>query len=430
MQQAWKKVDWRHTTSIYEVNTRQYTVEGTFEAFRKHIPRLHDMGVHTLWFMPVTPISVKGRKGTLGSYYACSDYMSVNPEFGTLDDFKAIVQDAHGLGMKVMIDWVANHTGCDHRWTLEHTDFYKRNGEGQFYDAHGWDDVIDLDFSNAAMRLKMIEAMSYWVREADIDGFRCDMAMLVEVGFWHQARTALDQLKPMLWLAELDQWSDSAYLEVFDAAYSWHWMHATQDHYRSGSWDIRGLKEILEKYGKLSPAGSMRAWFTSNHDENTWNGCEYDKYGALAIPLAVFSCTWDGIPLIYSGQELPNLKRLEFFDKDPINWTPDPQLHRMYAKLLQLRKNHPALRGGDEAVQTTWLDGNENEPLLAYERRNGDRRVLVLLNFSAQPQKADLDGHGHRGKFVELFSDRIWDTDKDLTSVLLPWACQVWVDLT
>jgi alpha-amylase len=428
MQNDWKKVDWRHTTSIYEVNTRQYTTEGSFEAFREHIPRLHEMGIGTLWFMPVTPISVKGRKGSLGSYYACSDYVSVNPEFGTMDEFKAIVRDAHDRGMKVIIDWVANHTGCDHRWTMEHTDFYKRNGEGQFYDAHGWDDVIDLDYTNGAMRMKMIESMAYWVREADIDGFRCDMAMLVEVGFWKQAREALDLLKPLFWLAELDQWDDPEYLEVFDAAYSWHWMHATQDHYKSGSWDIRGLKDVLEKYATLQPSGSMRTWFTSNHDENTWNGSEYEKYGALAIPLAVFTCTWDGIPLVYSGQELPNLKRLEFFDKDPINWSSTPQLHDLYAKLLHLRREHPALRSGDGAVRTEWLAGNDHEPLLAYERSNAGRSVMVILNLSAQPQKADLDGHGPHGKYTELFTGRTWDTDHDLTSVVLPWACQVWID--
>jgi len=428
MENDWKKVNWRHTTSIYEVNTRQYTQEGSFDAFRKHLPRLQEMGIGTLWFMPITPISVKGRKGSLGSYYACSDYRSVNPEFGTLEDFRDLVGEAHVRGMKVIIDWVANHTGCDHRWTIEHPDFYKKDQEDKFYDAHGWEDVIDLDFSSEEMRREMIDSMAFWVREADIDGFRCDMAMLVEVGFWKQAREALDAQKPMLWLAELDQWNDPQYLEVFDAAYSWHWMHATQDHYKSGSWDLQNVKLILEQYGKLSPAGSMRAWFTSNHDENTWNGSEYEKYGALAIALAVFSCTWDGIPLIYNGQELPNLKRLEFFDKDPINWTSEPQLHGLYSKLLHLRKIHPALRGGDEAVQTTWLSGNDNEPLLAFERRNGDRCILVLLNFSAQPQKADLDGHGHRGKFFELFTGRIWDMDKELTSVLLPWASQVWVD--
>ena len=428
MQQDWKKVEWRHSTSIYEVNTRQYTVEGTFDAFRKHIPRLHDMGVDTLWFMPVTPISVKGRKGTLGSYYACSDYESVNPEFGTMDDFKAIVRDAHALGMKVMIDWVANHTGCDHWWTVRHSDYYKRNAEEQFYDAHGWDDVIDLDYGNAAMRKSMIEAMAFWVRETDIDGFRCDMAMLVEVGFWRQARAALDTVKPLFWLAELDQWNDPEYLEVFDAAYSWHWMHATQEHYKSGSWDIRGLRDILDQYGALAPAGSMRAWFTSNHDENTWNGSEYDKYGALAIPLAVFSCTWDGVPLLYSGQELPNLKRLQFFDKDPISWSMAPQLHDLYKKLLTLRREHPALRGGDQTVTTTWLAGHDNEPLLAYERRKGDRSLFVLLNLSAQPQLADLDGHDPRGRYRELFTGHTWDTDKSLTSVVLPWSCQVWVD--
>jgi len=430
MMKAWSPVPWLHTTNVYEVNTRQYTPEGSFEAFRKdHLPRLKDMGVHTLWFMPVTPISVEGRKGTLGSYYACSDYRAVNPEFGTMEDFKALVRDAHAVGMKVIIDWVANHTGHDHVWTKEHPDYYKRNSEGRFYDANGWDDVIDLDFTHESMRLDMIDAMTWWVREADIDGFRCDMAMLVEVGFWHQARTALEPIKALLWLAELDQADNPDYLEVFDAAYTWAWMRATESHYRSGSWELSGLRDVLHRYAVMEPAGSLRAWFTSNHDENTWNGTEYEKYGALSLPLSVFSMTWDGIPLIYSGQELPNQKRLEFFDKDPIDWSQGIQLHEHYKKLLELRAHHPALRGGDDAAFTEWLTTKSNEPLLAYARRNQDRSVIVLLNFSAQPQVADLSSAGLKGRFSELFTCRTMNLEEQSRCVLLPWAAQVWVDL-
>jgi glycosidase len=378
--------------------------------------------------MPVTPISMEGKKGSLGSYYACSDYRAVNPEFGTLDDFKRLVQDAQKRGMKVIIDWVANHTGHDHVWTQAHPEYYKRNADGRFFDANGWDDVIDLDYSNASMRLDMIDAMTWWVRETGIDGFRCDMAMLVEVGFWRQARTALEDVKPLLWLAELDQSDNPEYLEVFDAAYTWSWMRATEAHYRSGSWELSGLRDVLHRYAAMEPAGSLRAWFTSNHDENTWNGSEYEKYGALALPLSVFSCTWDGIPLIYSGQELPNQKRLAFFDKDPIDWSQGIQLQEHYKKLLTLRQQHPSLRGGDEAVSTEWVTTKTNEPLLAFVRRNGERKVIVVLNFSAQPQVLDLSRSGLKGKHEELFTGRQWDPERQPVSVILPWASQVWVD--
>ena len=270
---SFPKLSWVHSTNIYEVNTRQYTVEGTFSAFKKHIPRLKDMGVHTLWFMPVTPISRARRKGSLGSYYACADYTSVSNEFGTMEDFKEIIQLAHQLDMKVIIDWVANHTGADHIWTETHPDFYVRNENGQFYDKHGWDDVIDLDYNNKQMRAAMISAMEYWVRETDIDGFRCDMAMLVPVDFWMEARTKLDGVKKLFWLAECDQWNEPQYLEAFDAAYAWKWMHATSDYYQNGK-PLYTLTDVLHGYDRLGPHKAIRAWFTSNHDENSWNGTE------------------------------------------------------------------------------------------------------------------------------------------------------------
>ena len=191
-------VSWSTDTNIYEVNLRQYTPEGTFAAFEKELPRLREMGIEVLWFMPVTPISTVKRLGSLGSYYACSDYTAINPEYGTMDDFKHLVHAAHQLNFKVVIDWVANHTGWDHRWTREHREYYKKNNEGNFYDAHGWADVIDLDYDNPALQAAMIEAMRFWLKECDIDGFRCDMAMLVPFSFCRGARIELDQSEKII----------------------------------------------------------------------------------------------------------------------------------------------------------------------------------------------------------------------------------------
>src|SRR5215211_1471422 len=190
------KTDWILHTNVYEVNLRQYTPEGTFAAFATHLPRLKDMGVETLWFMPVTPISQKNKKGSMGSYYACSDYTTINPEFGSLQDFKKLVSQAQSMNFRVIIDWVANHTGWDHVWTEQHPEWYKKDeNTGEFKKASGMDDIIELDFSNKEMRLAMIEAMKFWVRETGIDGFRCDLAFWVELGFWVEAKTALDSLK-------------------------------------------------------------------------------------------------------------------------------------------------------------------------------------------------------------------------------------------
>ena len=218
-------VAWSYNTNIYEVNLRQYTYEGSFNAFAIELPRLKDMGIEILWFMPITPISIEKRKGTLGSYYACSDYTDTNPEFGSLDDFKRLVNDAHQLGFKVIIDWVANHTGWDHRWTIEHPDYYLKDGTGEFTERNGWDDVIDLDYTNPQLRIAVIDAMKFWVEEFDLDGFRCDMAHLVTLDFWKQARAALEPIKKLFWLAECEEIS---YHDVFDTTYTWRWMHRTE----------------------------------------------------------------------------------------------------------------------------------------------------------------------------------------------------------
>lgn len=377
-QNRFTPVDWSHTTNIYEVNLRQYTPEGSFNAFARELPRLRDMGIETLWFMPVTPIATEKRKGTLGSYYACSDFTSTNPEYGTLEDFKSLVQDAHRLGCKVIIDWVANHTGWGHSWTKSHPDYFKRNEMGEFYDSHGWDDVIDLDFNNREMRNDLIEAMRFWVKECDIDGFRCDMAMLVPLDFWIEARTALDAEKKLFWLAECEE---AAYHDAFDVTYTWEWMHKTLEFVKHHQ-DIHHLDQLLQKYNHQFHSEAMRLFFTSNHDENSWNGTEFEKYGEAHKPMAVFTATWNGIPLIYSGQELPNRKRLMFFDKDPIEWTGNCSYHNFYKILLDLRKENPALRAGDSMVSTRRIHTNANHHIFGFQRKYGEKEVLVLLNLS------------------------------------------------
>jgi hypothetical protein len=390
------------------------------------MPRLADMGVHTLWFMPVTPISVLKRKGSLGSYYACADYTAVNPEFGTLGEFKDLVSYAHQLGMKVIIDWVANHTGADHTWTLNSPDFFTRNAAGEFYDKHGWDDVIDLDYSNAEMRKEMIRCMEFWIRECDIDGFRCDMAMLVPVDFWFQARRALDAVKKLFWLAECDQWNNPEYLDVFDAAYTWTWMHATKD-FRWGNAPIEKLHEVLRGYQNLQPQDSIKAWFTSNHDENSWNGTEYEKYGEMAIPLAVFSCTWDGIPLLYSGQELPNLKRLAFFDKDEIAWSTGVKLHEFYKMLLNLKRDHAALEGASSRVTTHIIHTDHADKVMCYARRVGDAEIIVMLNFSEWPLDVQIFDHVNLEGYENLAQVTTLRPGHPYTVSLPSWGYGVWV---
>jgi len=418
MSYDFKPLDWTHNTNIYEVNIRQYTQEGTFKAFTKELVRLKDMGVKTLWFMPITPISQKNKKGVLGSYYAASDYTSINPEFGTLDDFRVLTREAHDLGFKVIIDWVANHTGWDHKWTREHPEYYEKDDTtGDFKIASGMDDIIELNFHNPDVVQAMIDAMKFWISECDIDGFRCDLAFWVELEFWREARKELDAVKPLFWLGELDPIEHPEYMGTFDAAYTWTWMHKTEDFYKKHL-PFGVLDTVLKEYDTIGDA-SMRTWFTSNHDENSWNGSEYEKYGDMAKTLAVFSCTWNGIPLIYSGQELPNLKRLKFFEKDAIDWTGKNELHDFYKTLLNLHASNPALRAGDAAATTERLKAPENLSILAFLRRRGKKEVLVILNFSKD--KASFSLGAVNAKFKEIFTCRQRDLSNEKDFEMNPW---------
>lgn len=418
-------VGWVHDTNIYEVNLRQYTPEGTINAFTPQIERLQAMGVKTLWFMPITPISQKNRKGSLGSYYACSDYVSVSSEFGTLKDFKGLVKKAHGLGMKVIIDWVANHTGWDHVWTKEHPEYYEIDETTKdFKAASGMDDIIELDFKNPGLRKAMIDAMAFWVNECDIDGFRCDLAFWVELDFWQEARPVLDAIKPLFWLGEFDELDTPEYGETFDASYSWTWMHKTEDYYK-GKMSLDDLYKILKRYDDLGDS-TMRAWFTTNHDENSWNGTEYEKYGGMARVLAIFSGTWNGIPLLYSGQELPNKKRLEFFERDTIQWTGENELENFYTKLLHLHSDSPALRGGDPSVVTFRLKTNQPDKLFAFFRKKDNDEVLVFLNLSADHLNIDILDERVSGVYADIFNDEIMDFSSTNNLELEGWGYRVY----
>lgn len=426
MQTEHQRVSWRHHTNVYEVNLRQYTNPGTFNAFSKELPRLRKMGVETLWFMPVTPIATEKLKGTMGSYYACSDYTSVNPEFGTLADFKKLIEVAHRLGFKVILDWVANHTGWDHVWTKTHPEYYEKDKEGNFTAASGMDDIIELDFKNPNLVQAMIEAMSFWVKECDIDGFRCDLAFWVELDFWKVARPALDAIKPLFWLGEFDALDNPEYLDVFDAAYAWKWMHQTEEFYKKQR-HVPMLKHLLQQYQAVFTPETTGLYFTSNHDENSWNGTEFEKYDEMAAAMAVFSFTWEGIPLIYSGQELPNRKRLNFFDKDAIEWTSNYALEGFYKTLLSLKTQNPALASGNGKTETIVLDILQDDHILGYQRKCDTDKVLVLLNLSPYPSRFLLDDKVITGKYRECFSEEKKDCTKDNWFELPPWGYKVYV---
>lgn len=419
---TYKKAGWINNTDVYEVNVRQYTNEGTFNAFAKELPRLKEMGVSTLWFMPITPIAQKNMKGTLGSPYACSDYTSINPEFGTLADFKVLVKLAHSMDFKVIIDWVANHTGWDHVWTKIHPEYFKKDSNtNDFKIASGMDDIIELDYKNPDLRKAMIDAMQYWVTETDIDGYRCDLAFWVELDFWLEARAELEKTKTLFWLAECDPLDHPDYYKAFDACYTWTWMHKTEEFYKQHQ-DKHLLDEIIHRYDTNGQHDAIPLWFTSNHDENTWNGTEYEKYGDAAKAFAVFSFTRNGMPLIYSGQELPNLKRLDFFDKDTIEWTGKYEMEEFYKTLLYLHKNNPALRAADTAVTTYNLSTSAPETICAFLRKNDNNEVLVLLNFSKYPMHYVIQEDIITGQYKNVFSKEDIDFTNQKSFEMQPWG--------
>ena len=400
-----RPVSWAHGTNIYEINIRQYTEEGTFNSFASALPRLKDMGVKTLWFMPIHPIGKKNRKGTLGSFYSISNYTEVNPEFGSLNDFKLLVKKAHDLDFKVIIDWVANHTAWDNVWIETNPQFFSKNEWGNFRPPYpDWEDVIHLDYSNNQLWTAMINAMKFWIDECDIDGFRCDMAHLVPLDFWKEARLQLDAVKPLFWLAETEEIN---YHDVFDASYTWEFLHKMEEFSRHET-NIAGLESILYKYNTMFPATALRIYFTSNHDENSHSGSEYERMGKFAKAFAVLCAAWNGIPLVYSGQELPNKKRLKFFDKDSIEWTGNYELHDFYKALLELHSSNPALRAGDIDVKTYRIRTSNDDNIFAFLRSNRKYEVLVFLNLSSHEDLYfTIQDEKVNGEFRNIFNQTV-----------------------
>lgn len=415
--------EWSRTANIYEVNIRQYTPEGTFSAFEEHIPRLKKMGVDILWLMPVNPIGEKNRKGTLGSYYSIRDYTAVNPEFGTLDDLKSLVSRAHGQGMYVILDWVANHSSWDNPWITEHPGWYKKDSTGAIISPYDWTDVAQLDYGQKDLWVAMADAMKFWLVEADVDGFRCDVAGMVPLEFWDFVRPELDRIKPVFMLAEAEE--PPHHFKAFDMSYAWE-LHHLMHQIAKGEKNALDLEAYFYKQDTLYPEDAYRMTFTTNHDENSWNGTEYEKFGSGALCFAVLTATLPGMPLIYSGQESANTRRLEFFEKDSIDWK-DFSLAPFYNSLLQLKHRNQALWNGTYGGRMERLNTGADSAIFAFYRyREGDQ-VLVITNLSDRVVKGVLNSKAVRGDYTELFTGNDLVLGRKHELRLKPWEYQVWV---
>ncbi len=416
--------EWTKNAVIYEVNIRQYTPEGTFKAFETHLPRLKELGVDVLWLMPIHPISEKNRKGSLGSYYSVKDYKAVNPEFGTMDDFKALVNKAHEMGFKVIIDWVANHTGWDNQWITDHKDWYTQDSLGNVIPPNpDWSDIADLNFDSQPMRRAMIDAMDFWVRETNIDGFRCDVAWGVPQDFWEAATASLDSIKQVYMLAE-DEDHPGLLEKAFESNYAWKLHHIVNEvaQGKKTAADIQKYyTDSVSRYAK----GAFPLQFITNHDENSWAGSEYERMGDAVKTFATLTFTIEGIPLIYSGQEAGLKKRLLFFEKDTINWS-NLEKQKFYQSLVSLKKNNAALWNGVAGESMKFVETSAPQHLLAFTREMGKNQVLAVFNLSAQPVEATLQ-LPQAGDYKEYFSGEEKTLEKGSTIKLEQWGYQVFV---
>jgi glycosidase len=411
---------WSGQSNIYEVNLRQYTASSSIKDFEKQLSRLRSMGVEILWFMPITPIGLAGRKMNeteLGSYYAVKDYKAVNPEFGTMADWKAMVKHAHALGFKVITDWVANHAANDNGWIKTHPDFFSRDSAGNTIPPYDWTDVRKLNFSNRELRDSMIDAMKFWLRETGIDGFRCDVAGDVPVDFWKECIDQLNKVKKVFMLAEGE--AASLHTAGFDATYAWNIMREMGDLY-SGKKNVQQFDSALNHSIAAFPADAYRMYFTSNHDENSWNGTEFEKYGDAYKTFAVFTQTiYQSVPLIYSGQEIANKKRLKFFVKDPIDWGKNYPMAPFYRTLLNLRKINPALAASASYKKLT---STKDNAVFAYVRQQGNYKVVVILNLSKQAQQFSISDKLVAGNPMNVFMGVREKLDEKHVFSVEPWG--------
>ena len=392
---------WSAQSNIYEVNLRQYSASGSIKDFEKHLPRLKKMGVDILWFMPITPIGKEGRKMTeadLGSYYAVKNYKAVNEKFGTMADWKELVKHAHSMGFKVITDWVPNHTSPDNAWITKHPDFYKRDSTGNtVYDAD-YTDTRNLNYANMELRDSMIEAMKFWLKETDIDGFRCDHVDAIPVDFWKQCMSELKKIKNVFMLAESQH--PEFHSAGFDATYGWGVMEGWIRFY-AGKLSLAQEDSIINHNIQVFPANAYRVFFTTNHDWNSWEGTEFERYGEAYKALAVFTQTmYQSVPLIYNGQEIPNKRRLKFFIKDPIEWGTKFEMAPFYTTLLKLRKNTPALVA--DASYKKLITAND-VAIFAYTREKAGKKVVVILNLSNQPQSFTIKDQSIYGQPMNVF---------------------------
>jgi glycosidase len=417
--------EWARDAVIYQINTRQFTPEGTFTAARAQLPRLQALGVDILWLMPIHEIGVQNRKGLLGSPYSVRDYYSVNAEFGTLADLRAFIDEAHRLDMHVILDWVGNHTAWDNPLVSEHPDWYARDWKGDFHPTPWWDwsDIIDLDYDQPGLRRYMTEAMVYWVRDVGVDGFRADVAGYVPLDFWENARRELDAIKPVFMLAEFDQ--RDVHARAFDATYAWAWNNSMHD-VALGHANVGALFGYYSGNESAWPADAYRMTYTSNHDQNSWEATEFERFGPAVESAMVLQFVGEGIPSIYNGQEAGNAERLEFFEREPIVWREHPN-GELLRRLIALKHDTSALWNGAAGARMVPVVNSAPNEVLSFARFNDAGGVFAVFNLSPRAQAVTFQHNLHHGAFAEYFSGAETSFDANAKLSLPAWSYRVFV---
>ncbi|MGY0391628.1 alpha-amylase family glycosyl hydrolase [Bizionia sp. KMM 8389] len=427
---------------IYEANIRQYSPEGTFDAFTKDIPQLKQLGVKVIWLMPVFPISETKRKATggensqfasefpeeeqdkyLGSYYAVSDFTKINPEFGTIEDFRELVTKAHENGIYVILDWVPNHTGWDHIWIQNHPDYYTQNEAGEIIHPEDtdWTDVADLNYDNQDMRKEMIADMTHWIINEDIDGFRCDVAGSVPANFWEQAIPELRKEKPIFMLAEA--WEPALLKDqLFDMAYAWDGHHLMNGIAQKEK-NLEDFSAYISKISSDYETNDILMNFVTNHDENSWNGTVQERMGDASNVMTALAYVLPGMPLIYSGQEYDLDHRLKFFEKDSFPKTKGTTW-KLLEQLGTLKQNHVALNGGKQPASFK-IDEMENSHLLKITREKAGKTLVFIANMSEEKQsdKLNLDG-----SYTDYLKQETVNFKAEDSISLEPWGYKIFTN--
>ncbi|MCO6174271.1 alpha-amylase family glycosyl hydrolase [Flavobacterium sp. NRK F10] len=423
---------------IYEANIRQYSPEGTFNEFTKDIPKVKELGVKILWLMPIHEIGVKNRKAKgelsveditdtverkkyLGSYYSIKDYRSINKEFGSAGDLHQLVETAHQNGIYVILDWVANHTAWDHPWVTEHNDFYTHDEKGNMIAPFDWTDVAELNYDNPELRKAMIADMKYWITNFDIDGFRCDVAGEVPTDFWNEATAQLRKEKPVFMLAEAEK--PELMKQAFNMQYGWDVHHIFND-IAQGKKTVKDFDAYMTKIDTLLDKDDIYMNFTSNHDENSWNGTEFERMGDAVEAFAALSYVMPGMPLIYNGQEYDLKKRLKFFEKDTIPHV-EGKMMKVYEKLGKLKAENPALSGGEHKASYKRIPTSNDNSILVFEREKEGKKVVFIANLSAEEQNVtfELDQ-----KYKDYNAGKPFEFKKEEGLKLEPWQYYILVN--